>query len=454
MKKVLIALVVIFCLIGGYFYFSLYPKLFIVSGYASKNMASHHYISKRSVSDIQETDNNIKTINLSDVQLNDETQTASAAVFGLQKRKAVFRKGLGAAVMDPSKIDLSNLKQPNRNQPFIEKPYPFGHKKAKDTLFPEIDYTLIKKAIENAFTDRPDEQTLKNTRSVLVLYKNHIIAEKYAPGFDKNTPMIGWSMTKSLMATLFGVLEKQKGFDIYKPVTIFPEWLNDDRKNITTHHLIQMTSGLEWEEDYAVVGDVTKMLFEDLDMSKRAIQKPLEHQPNSFFYYSSGTSNILSAIIRNQFKDQQSYLDFPYQSLIDKIGMYSAIVETDPNGLYVASSYAWASTRDWAKFGLLYLNDGLWNGEQILPKAWVNYVQQPSEASKGEYGGHFWLNHGEYLLDAPKDVYYADGYQGQRVFIIPSKDMVIVRTGLTETIRTDAYDIMNDLIKDILKAVK
>lgn len=454
MKKILLSLATLIILFTGYFAFFLYPKLFIISGYAAKNLASHHYLTKRSVDDIHKSDNGIKNINLSEGHLDKTKKTATASVWGLQKRSAVYRPGLGAAVMNPESLDSKNIKKPNRVQPFIDKPYPFGHQKAKDTLFPEIDYDLIEKAVQNAFTDKKDEQTPKNTRSLLILYKNHIVAEKYAPGFDKETPMIGWSMTKSLVATLFGVLEKEMGFDKYQKLEVFPEWLKDDRKNINTHHLLQMTSGLEWDENYAVVGDVTKMLFEDNDMSTRAIQKPLEHQPDEYFNYSSGTSNILSAILRAHFDTEQSYLDFPYQTLIDKIGMYSTIIETDPSGLYVASSYAWANTRDWAKFGLLYLNNGNWDGEQILSKEWINYVKKPSVASNGEYGAHFWLNQGDYIKDAPKDLYYADGYQGQRVFIIPSKDMVIVRTGLTEIIRTDAYDIMNDLLKDILSAVK
>jgi CubicO group peptidase (beta-lactamase class C family) len=149
------------------------------------------------------------------------------------------------------------------------------------------------------------------------------------------------------------------------------EWKNDERSKITLNDLLHMNSGLEWEEDYTKISDVTKMLFQAEDMSQSQIDKPLVGKPNNTWNYSSGTTNLLSGILRKQFKTHQEYLDFWYNSLLDKIGMNSALIETDMAGNFVGSSYGWATTRDWAKFGLLYLHKGNWNGEQLFDESWV-----------------------------------------------------------------------------------
>jgi len=254
-------------------------------------------------------------------------------------------------------------------------------------------------------------------------------------------------MTKSVLATLYGILEYQDKIDLNLPAPI-EDWKTDERKEITINHLLRMQSGLEWEEDYSSISDVTRMLFLDTDMTLGQAQKPAIAKPTEIWNYSSGTSNLLSGILRDRFETQQAYLDFPYSALIDKIGMNSMILETDQAGNYVGSSYAWANTRDWAKFGILYLNEGEWNGQHIFDRQWIDYVTTPTAHSDGTYGGHFWLNAEGKYPDVPKDMYSANGYQGQRVFIIPSKDLVIVRTGLAEE---PDFNI-NTFLKDVLAA--
>ena len=256
-------------------------------------------------------------------------------------------------------------------------------------------------------------------------------------------------MTKSITATYFGILQKQGKINVNNSAPI-AEWKNDERKNITINDLLHMNSGLEWEEKYDKISDATKMLFQDKDMTKTQIDKPLVGTPNNTWNYSSGTSNLLSGILRKQFKSHQEYLDFWYSSLIDKIGMNSMIVETDMSGNFVGSSYGWATTRDWSKFGLLYLHKGNWNGEQIFEESWTKYVSTPTNTSNGNYGAHFWLNAGGRFPDAPRDMYSCNGYQGQMVFIIPSLDMVFVRMGLKED---PAFDF-NALLKGIISSVK
>ena len=210
-----------------------------------------------------------------------------------------------------------------------------------------------------------------------------------------------------------------------------------------------MNSGLEWEENYSTICDATKMLFLAEDMGKVQLDKPAQFKPNTHWNYSSGTTNLLSLILKRQFKTQQEYLDFWYSAVIDKIGMNSMIVEQDMSGTFVGSSYAWATPRDWSKFGLLYLNKGNWNGEQILDESWVKYTATPTNTSEGRYGAQFWLNAGGKFPDVPRDMFYCSGYQGQMVAIIPSMDIVIVRMGLKE----DPAFEFNGFLKGIIESV-
>ena len=190
-------------------------------------------------------------------------------------------------------------------------------------------------------------------------------------------------MTKSVLATLLGILEKQGKLSVENK-HLFMEWENKEHSNITLHNLLQMQSGLEWEENYDKISDVTEMLFLDKDMTKKQLNKPLVYPIGEPWNYSSGTSNLLSGYLRNQFKTHQEYLDFPVKQLYDPLSMSSMMIETDLAGNYIVSSYGWANTRDWAKLGLLYLHNGNWNGEQIINKEWVDYVRTPADDSNGE----------------------------------------------------------------------
>ena len=415
----------------GIFYvgFTTYPKLDLISGFSAKSIASGHFIDDRSQEMIEKGDNDIDMIDLAQNNIAEKEKFATSSVYGLKERKAIYREGLGVTLVDSDFDETTPYEVPKRTKIKTDLPFPYGDREPKDTVFNTIDYGKLNAAVAGAF----DKKGKKNrrTRSVLVIYKDKIIAEKYDTGFNKNSKILGWSMTKSVTATLFGILQKQGKFDINKPAPI-PEWQNDERKSITTNDLLHMNSGLEWEEDYNTISDATKMLFQKADMSRSQLLKPEVFKPNSHWNYSSGTTNLLSGILRKQFKTHQEYLDFWYAALIDKIGMGSALFETDMAGNYVGSSYGWATTRDWAKFGLLYLHKGNWNGEQLFDESWCGYVATPTKTSKGIYGAHFWLNAGGVLPDVPKDVYYADGYQGQRIFIIPSHDLVVVRFGLDQ----------------------
>ena len=420
-----------------------YPKLDLISGFSAKSVASGHFIDGRSQEMIEKGDNDIDMIDLATNKINDAGKFATASVYGLKERKAIYREGLGATLItDDFDVSKSYL-VPKRKILNNNLPFPYGNLEPKDTLFSNVDYSKLNTAVANAFDAKGIID--KRTRSVLVIYKNKIIAEKYDTGFTKESKILGWSMTKSITATMFGILQKQGKYDIYKPAPI-SEWQNDERKIITTNDLLHMNSGLEWEENYSTICDATNMLFQEKDMSQSQLVKSAAFKPNTHWNYSSGTTNLLSGILRKQFKTQQEYLDFWYDALIDRIGMNSMVIETDMTGNFVGSSYGWATTRDWAKFGLLYLHKGNWNGDQVFDESWAKYVATPTNGSKGDYGAHFWLNAGGRYPDAPKDLYSANGFQGQKVFIIPSLDLVIVRMGLTEDAKFDVNEMLKGII--------
>ena len=442
-KRILLAVLLI--LIVAVFYN--YPKLNLISGFASKNLASTNYIANRSYLDITEADNNMPLVKMARLESSTNT-SAIASVYGLMERETICREGLGCVLINEDYDKNQKLLKPNRFQEPNDLPFPYGNNGTKDTIFENIDYDKLDAAVAVAFSN-PEVQ---KTRTVLITYKGEIIAEKYGDGFSEETPILGWSMTKSILATLYGILEHKGALDVQEYRPLSQEIRKENPVNsITINHLLRMQSGLEWDEDYASISDVTKMLFLETDMTKVQAEKKPVSEPEMVWNYSSGTTNLLSGILRKQFDSYQEYLDFPYATLIDKIGMNSMLIETDMAGNFVGSSYAWATTRDWAKFGILHLNKGHWNGKQIFSPDWIDYITKPTANSNGVYGAHWWLNSGGKYPDAPRDLYSANGFQGQRVFIIPSKDLVIVRTGLVG--ETRGFD-SNAFLKAVVEAVE
>ena len=430
-------------------FFINYPRLNIITGFAAKNTCSCIFEAGRDLASIEAEDNNFSPVNLASNKVNTLDRTVTSRVLGLKPRTAAYFEGSGCVLLPENhKEPFPFSYNPIRN--FTEKnnePYPYGSGAPRDTVFTSLDLPAIERAILNSFDMESDAK--QKSRAVVVLYKGHLIAEKYAPGITPETKLLGWSMTKSITNAVLGVMQKQGKISLDQD-KLFEEWEGDERSLITLNDLLQMNSGLEWVEDYETISDVTRMLFLEPDMTRVQLTKPLAGELGNTWNYSSGTTNLLSGFIRDQFNSHQEYLDFWYAEVIDKIGMHSMTVEMDPSGNYVGSSYSWATARDWAKFGQLFLNKGNWKGEQILNESWVNYSATPVEGSGGEYGAHFWLNAGGKYPNVPRDLYSANGFQGQHVFIIPSEDLVVVRFGLAEH---PDFDV-DSLLKDIISALR
>jgi CubicO group peptidase (beta-lactamase class C family) len=281
------------------------------------------------------------------------------------------------------------------------------------------------------------------TRAVVVVHHGRIVAERYAPGFDQHTRLTGWSMTKGITNALIGILVGQGRLNVaeYAPVDI---WQEDERGKITIENLLRMNTGLKWWEFYGGPSDATRMLYKEKDMGEYAMRSKLSQKPGEVFHYSSGTVNILSSIIRRTVGDS-GYYRFPYEQLFYRIGMYSAVLEPDAGGTFVGSSYCYATARDWARFGLLYLQDGVWNGQRVLPAGWVEFTRRGEE-----YGALWWLNRNGRHPHIPKDCYGCEGYEGQYIWVIPSDGLVVVRMALENGRKLDP----DEFVPAVVRAMK
>ncbi len=426
----------------------------ILTGYGAKDLCSCVMIAGRNPDDVIKNELGVGLLSAGSFSVDYKDSSATGTVFGLAKRKAVYRKGLGCSlVVEMSEDEFRNQKLILAQKPLLNTDtiaWPLGNM-LPDSLPKGVNFEKLNLAMAQAF-EEPSPKKLRRTRAIVVVYDGKLISEKYAEGFDKNSKQIGWSMTKSVTNALVGILVKQEKLKIEEAAPV-SSWKNDDRNKITLNDLMHMSSGLDWEENYADPSGATNMLFKKKDMGIYAASMPVKNEPGKVFYYSSGTTNIISRIVRETIGDA-NYHRFPYEELFYKLGMHSIVMEPDAGGTFVGSSYSFATARDWARFGLLYLNDGVWQGERILPEGWVKYSSTPASGAKmGEYGAQFWLNAGEQgnpshrtYPDVPTDSFWADGYEGQSVFIIPSKKLVVAKLSLSQGDYLDDNKFLADLI--------
>lgn len=277
-------------------------------------------------------------------------------------------------------------------------------------------------------TEQPDE--LGQTLAMLVVHRGKIVVESYGPTADSETKLISWSMAKSMTQTVLGMLLVDGLIDVNAPAPI-EEW-SDSRKAITIRHLLRMRSGLQWNEDYVdgEASHVIDMLFGDgaSDTGTYAAALPFEHEVDTVWNYSSGTTNILSRIIRDVLGGGDAYSAYLQERLFDPLGMKSATATFDDAGTFVGSSFVHATARDFARYGLFALRDGVFDGQRLIPEGWMDSARTmhawDPEDEQG-YGEHWWV------ADDPFGTFFCSGYEGQRIACVPALDLVTVRLGKT-----------------------
>jgi CubicO group peptidase (beta-lactamase class C family) len=457
MRKILrffVAFIVLNIIAGIVYLVVFFPP--VMTGMATKTMCSCLYVAGRSEQSIRDKELQVFP-GLSTMEMTIKDSSVVASFFGTTTT-AIYRKGLGCTLLserseEAVRAQIISVPSPPHNQDSID--WPIGNKVDQQQLPSGIRSDSVSKAVDNAFLDKDPENPIF-THAVIVLYDGKIIAEKYADGFDENSRMMGWSMTKSIANALIGILVKEGKLKVDDPAPI-QEWQEDIRKKITLNNLLQATAGLEWNESYFnPSADFHTMFIKRDDKGGYAASMKQKTDPGTFFQYSSGSTNILSRIIRQTVGDPL-YYKFPYEKLFYKIGMNHALMEPDASGTFVASSYSYASARDWARFGLLYLNDGVSNGERIFPEGWVKYSTTPSTAAPiGQYGAQIWLNKGaphnsnERLYPTlPEDTFLFDGFEDNFVVVVPSKKLVVVRLGVTHNKNFNLEALVNGVIKGL-----
>ncbi len=376
-----------------------------------------------------------------------DRQAVSASLLGLRPRTALFRADLGATLLPPG---AAHTALPRAAQTA-------GSPTEPDNWASHSRSPRLEDVITSAFVER-NPARLHRTRAIVVVRGGELLAERYAPGFGIETRFQGWSMTKSVLNALAGVLVGDGRLSL-QDSAVRPEWQAPDaRADIRVEDLLRMRSGLKFSEDYADLrSDVIEMLFNQPDAAAYAASLPLQFPVGTTWSYSSGTTNILSAIVRSRVGDAH-YFEWPRRALFAPLGMHSAIMEPDSSGTFVCSSFMLATARDWARFGQLYLQDGIWNGRRILPEGWVRFSTTPTPQSPGGiFGAHWWLGlraelGGESPAAAriPADAFFAVGHEGQVITVIPSRATVVVRLGLS--IYIDAWNHAG-FIADVLDAL-
>jgi CubicO group peptidase (beta-lactamase class C family) len=367
------------------------------------------------------------------ISLDRGTGTVTASLFGLAERTALFRPGLGCTLVGEGGVPAL-LRQAETIQPLQAHPRP--------EPWPAGDAAQINEwpALGAALDDAMAGEKGVEGRALIVVHNGHLVAERYGAGFGPDRRFLGWSMGKSVTASLIGTQIAKEKLALDQPAPV-AAWRaeNDPRHGITLRQLLTMTSGLTFSETYIPGDDATTMLYDRDDMGGYAAERPLAHPPAEVWSYSSGTANILAKIL---FDSAGGSLAATYNlartQFFEPAGMTSAIFEPDGSGVPVGSSYLYMTARDWARFGLLYLNDGLLGWQRILPESWIFATRQPARTKDGKaiaYDMQFWLNsdgvadHTLRMPDCPTDLYMAEGHNGQFVAIIPSAHAVIVRLG-------------------------
>ena len=363
-------------------------------------------------------------------RLDRSQKTVDTSVMGLLGSRAAFHDGFGCVLLHGSKqpyllkSDLDALKVP--------KTPPLLPEIAGPAVVEPADPAL-QAALDHAFQE-PASPPFRRTKAVVVIHDGKVIAERYADGVGVDTPLLGFSMTKSVVNALLGILTLQGRTTPSLPAPI-PEWhgATDPRREIEVEHMMRMTTGLALDETNSGFDPSNQMCLYD-DMAGFAVTAPMIAAPGTRWHYSSATTQLLARIIRDILGGPEQTLAFAWRELFNPLGMRSVTIEFDASGTLQGSANMLASARDWARFGLLYLNDGEIGGRRILPDDWVGF--SASATLDTDYGAGFWTNRSEHpyargrvRLGIPRDAFFASGYLGQRVVILPTQHLVIARLG-------------------------
>jgi len=416
-------------------------QLSLGSAFKAKTLAAGLFVQGLELKRLEAEDSGFNFLfNLlwADVDRENQAVTVSLLGTGAFSAKAIRVPGLGAILLagrdepDVRELKPAELSLSTSSGSAASQPWPQGDGEDGRPLPVALDKAALDYAVNQTFLEN-DPSVVKRTRAVVVLVGGKIVAEQYAGGISAQTRLLSWSMAKSFTNVLVGMAAGQGLLDIRAPAPV-PEWpAGDPRAAITTDQLMRMSSGLSFFEDYTdnPISDVNQMLFLEPDFASFAARQPLAAAPDTVWNYSSGSSHIVSRILRKVIGNDTDYWNFSAKNLFGPLGMASAEWGADATGTLSGGSYLYATARDYARFGLFCLQDGVWQGKRLLPEGWMAYAITPTKTNReGQYGSSFWLNGGQFA-DLPADLVWVRGHDGQAIFFSQSLDLVVVRLGMT-----------------------
>jgi CubicO group peptidase (beta-lactamase class C family) len=372
-----------------------------------------------------------------DYQIDREAREVTTTLLGGGQSRAVYREGLGCYLAHGGEAVDASL-------PPVGGEVHAGLPEIAGASLVEPANPELKLALDRAFAE-PKQPPFRHTKAVVVIKDGQVVAERYAPGYGIDTPILGYSATKSVISALTGILVRQRKLALNEPAPV-AAWQNpgDPRHAITIDHLLRHTSGLAMGSSLnaslaSAFAPVNRMKYIERDMAGFAQNSDLEAAPGSAWNYHDGNTNILSRLIRDAAGGHVvDVLRFARRELFEPLGMRSVTLEFDATGTPEGSSQMLASARDWARFGQLYLSDGVVGGRRILPEGWVQYSAALTPGAWPGLGAGFWTNLGDSKgsrfrtsLGMPRDAFYASGTFGQYVIIVPSERLVVARFGIS-----------------------
>lgn len=416
------------------------------AAYSAKIVCSNVFIAARDAHEVLQVDVQAPghpLLKLMRVSVDREARVVHAGLFAFAGGGlAVARDGTGCASVPDGNLDEARrhavprapLRDPGPAAPGLDaalsgQPWPAGEQVAAP--LPAVAALLA-----------DEKMAGPGMRALLVLHRGRIVAERYGDGFTAATPLLGWSMAKTVTAALVGTLVREGRIDVARE-NLFPAWAADGRRAIAMTQLLSMSSGLAFNESYGSVSDVTRMLYLEPDMAAFVAGRPLAEPVGSHFNYASGSSVLLARLWQDAVPGGPAQaLAWPRRAIFDPLGMRSAVMEADARGTFVGSSYLYATGRDWARFALWLLQDGRWNGQALLPEGWVARMRTPSTAAPDEYTQAQMWRHGPRAgtpegqspdagFALPADAVWMNGHDGQSIAIVPSRELAVVRLGLT-----------------------
>ncbi|MDI1264794.1 MAG: serine hydrolase [bacterium] len=458
MRKWIIGIVAILiaALTGGGLYFRPDRAIRVATGVVAHNVCSKAFVSgldpETVFAETTERDGVRRLRRIMRMKFDRGNRYVDVSAIGIASY-AVYREGLGCVLHHGSrepyvlKSDLQALKQP-KAPPLL--PEIAG----RDVVEPANP--ALKAALDHAF-EEPAGPPFRRTRAVVVVHDGKVIAERYAGDIGVDTPLMGFSLTKSVVNALIGILTQQGLVTPSMPAPI-PEWRGDLRREIEVEHLLRMTTGLALDETNSGFDPSSQMVYLHDDMAGAVVNAAVVAPPGTRWAYSSATTQLLARIVRDATGGPEQSLAFAWRELFNPLGMRNVTLEFDGSGTLQGSTYMLASARDWAKFGLLYLHDGIVGGKRLLHEDWVDFSAAATLDS--DYAAGFWTNRSEHpnakgrvRLGIPRDAFFASGDLGQRIVIMPSQKLVVVRLG-------DSVDPTGDirglgrLVKEVIAVVQ